>query len=209
MATTFSKDDFRRIRLNLAAMLVMIALGAAAVYASQQLLQAGSKSQQAAQARLQEHRSRLDRARDEEQELKQKIARYNQLAARGYFEQEQRLDWIELIQGIKSNRRLIGLEYEIAPQQPVDANLLLVAGSAVGKHEFLASPMNLRLKLLHEGDLLAFLDDLNASARAYLRVRKCDVERLPKSTGDNAAVPPQLGAECTIDWITIRERKGA
>ena len=28
MATTFSKDDFRRIRLNLAAMLVMIALGA-------------------------------------------------------------------------------------------------------------------------------------------------------------------------------------
>ena len=72
------------------------------------------------------------------------------------------------------------------------------------------------LRRLHPDDsLLAldteahFIDDLNASARAYLRVRKCDVERLPKSPGDNAAVPPQLGAECTIDWITIRERKGA
>ena len=34
MATSFSKDDFRRIRLSLAAAIVMAAVGGAIVYAS-------------------------------------------------------------------------------------------------------------------------------------------------------------------------------
>jgi hypothetical protein len=40
-------------------------------------------------------------------------------------------------------------------------------------------------------------------------VRKCDVERLPRSSGEIRGVPAQLAADCTIDWITIRERKSA
>ena len=69
--------------------------------------------------------------------------------------------------------------------------------------------MQMRMKLLHEEDLLNFLADLRASAQAYLRVRRCDVERLPKAAGESRGIPPQLGADCTIDWITIREKKAA
>ena len=50
--------------------------------------------------------------------------------------------------------------------------------------------------------------DLRASAHAYIRVRRCDVERLPRAS-DSSGIPPQLGADCTIDWITVREKKAA
>jgi hypothetical protein len=35
------------------------------------------------------------------------------------------------------------------------------------------------------------------------------VDRLPKATGESRGIPPQLSADCTIDWITIREKKAA
>jgi tRNA A37 N6-isopentenylltransferase MiaA len=206
MAATFSKDDFRRIRLSLAAAAVMIVVGGAIVYASVQLRQAEVRNKAAAQAKRMDSQGKLARARDEEQEVKKKIARFNELSGRGIFGEEMRLDWVEEIRRIKDARKLFDIQYEIAPQQPIDGATL--PGSSAN-FEFLSSTMQMRMKLLHEEDLLNFLSDLRATAKAYIRVRRCDVERLPKATGDGRGVPPQLGADCTVEWITLRERKGA
>lgn len=206
MAIKFTQDDFRRIRLNLAALLLMLGAGAASIYASLQLHAVEKKNHAAAQAKRAESQNKLVRARDEEQELKNKIARFNGLAARGIFKEEMRLDWIELIRRIKSSRKLFDIQYEITPQQAVDAATL---PGISPNHEFLASSMHLKMKLLHEDDLLNFLADLRAEAQAYLRIRRCEVERLPRATGEVTGIPPQLGADCTIEWITIREKKSA
>lgn len=206
MAANFTKDDFRRIRLSMAAAIAMIAAGVAAVYVSTQLHAAEKKNHVAAQAKRGENQGRLSRARDEELEIKNKIARFNALAAHGIFKEEMRLDWIEQIRRIRTAHKLFDIQYEIAPQKLIDPGTL--PGSSAN-YDFLVSAMQLRMKLLHEDDLLNFLSDLRAEAQAYLRIRRCDVERLPKQTGEIAGIPPQLGADCTIDWITIRERKGA
>lgn len=206
MAAIFSKDDFRRIGLSLAAAAIMAAAGGAIVFASVQMRDAEIKNQAAAQSKRKDIQGRLSRAREEELEIKSKIARYNELSARGIFGEEMRLDWVEQIRGIKNARKLFDIQYEIAPQQAIDAAVLPGAGA---EFEFLSSAMRMKMKLLHEEDLLAFLSDLSATAKAYLRVRRCDVERLPKAGGDSRGVPPQLGADCSIDWITIRARKGA
>jgi hypothetical protein len=206
MAASFTQDDFRRIRLSLAAAILMAAAGGAAVFGAAQLLQAEMKDNAAATARRTEIQGRLARARDEELELKKKIARFNELAGRGIFGLEQRLDWIEQIRQIKHDRKLLDLQYEIAPQQPIEAALL--PGGSAG-FDFLSSSMQLKMQLLHEEDLLNFLADLRATVPAFLRVRKCNVERLPKSAGEARGTAPQLAAECTIDWITVRERKAA
>jgi hypothetical protein len=206
MAAAFSKDDFRRIWLSLAAAIVMAAIGAAAVYAAVQLHKAETKNKAAAQSKRSESQGRMARARDEEQEIKNKIARYNALSGRGIFGDERRLDWVEQIRAIRNERKLFDVQYEIAPQKAIDAAIL---PGASGNYEFLTSTMQLRMKLLHEEDLLNFLADLRDLAPAYIRVRNCDVARLPKASGESRGVPPQLDADCTIDWITIRERKGA
>lgn len=205
MGATITKEDFSRISLSLAAAVIMIIIGAGVVYASLQLHQAEKKGKAMAQARQKESQEKLARARDEELEIKKKIARFNELSNRGIFGEELRLDWIELIRRIKEARKLIDVRYEIAPQQVLDAGIL--PGSS-GSYVYLTSTMQLRMKLLHEEDLLNFLSDLRASAHAYIRVRRCDVERLPRAS-DSGGIPPQLGADCTIDWITVREKKAA
>ena len=205
MGATITKEDFSRISLSLAAAVIMIIIGAGVVYASLQLHQAEKKGKVMAQARQKESQEKLARARDEELEIKKKIARFNELSNRGIFGEELRLDWIELIRRIKEARKLIDVRYEIAPQQVLDAGIL--PGSS-GSYVYLTSTMQLRMKLLHEEDLLNFLSDLRASAHAYIRVRRCDVERLPRAS-DSGGIPPQLGADCTIDWITVREKKAA
>lgn len=206
MAAAFSKDDFRRIGPALAAAAVMVAAGIAIVFASLQMHQAAKKSQAAAQAKRLDSQNRLARARDEELEVKQKIARYNTLAAAGIIGEERRLDWVENIRRIRNERKLFDIQYEIAPQQVIDAATL---PGASAPYDFLSSTMQMRMKLLHEADLLHFLDDLRASAQAFIRVRRCDLERLPKGGSEGRGVPPQLAAECIIEWITIRERKSA
>lgn len=206
MSAATSKDDFRRIRLSLAAAALMLAAGAAAIFSASQLLKAEKKNHDAAKARRAEIQGQLFRARDEELEIKHKIARFNELTRRGIFGQEQRLDWIEQIRQIKTTRKLLDIQYEITPQLPLDPAIL--PGSS-GDFEFFSSSMQFRMQLLHEEDLLYFLDDLRASAQAFLRIRRCDIDRLPKSGGDGRGPSPQLSATCAADWITVRERKNA
>ena len=180
-------------------MLLMVAAGAAAVYYANQMDARAIAGQAAARTARSEAQNKLFRARDEEQELRATTARYQALAQRGVIGDERRLDWVEQIRRIRETRKLFDLQYEIAPQQPLDA------GVPGGPYIFMASPMRLTMQLLHEEDLLGFLDDLSAQAPAYLRTRRCAVDRLPPPPVPPTGAAPQLRAECELDWITIRK----
>lgn len=208
MANETARDDLRRLAPSLVAALVMIALGALAVWFALQQSQLAQRDRSAAQSQRNASGQRLAQSRQEEQEIKQKIVRYNALAARGIIGEEHRLDWVEEIDAIKNARRLYDLQYEIAPQKTIDTAIL---PGASGNYGFYASTMQFTLQLLHEGDLLDFLADLRATARAYIRPRRCDVSRLPKTAAgaDQRGPQPLLKAECTLDWITLREGSGS
>jgi hypothetical protein len=65
--------------------------------------------------------------------------------------------------------------------------------------------MKVDLALLHEGDLLRFLNDLRESGNAYYAVRRCALSRTGAApTGIGLA--PRLRADCEIDLITILDR---
>ena len=75
---------------------------------------------------------------------------YQRLKARGILGEERRLDWVELLKRVQTERQLYPLDYEISPQAPLDVTAL----SAGPAYQFMVSRMQLRLPLLHEGDLL-------------------------------------------------------
>ena len=189
----------RHLRWALLAMLLMVAAGAAALFYAEQFHASAIAGQASAGAAQRDAQGKLARAREEEQELRATAARFQQLAQRGIIGEERRIDWIEQIRRIREARKLFDLQYEIAPQQPLDA---ATTGSA---YPFMASPMRLTMQLLHEEDLLGFLDDLTAQAPAYLRTRRCAVDRLPPPATPPVEATPQLRAECELDWITIRK----
>jgi len=184
----------RHIRWNLLLFLLLALLGAAAVYASRNMYAVAQKSNKQALDKRNEIQAKLANARNEEQELREKFFRYENILARGYIGIERRLDWVEQIRKVKTTRRLLEVQYELAPQQVLD-------GKNASGYDFMVSNMKLQMPLLHEEDLLNFLADLRNNFRAYIRLNSCNVVRQPK-VGSSA----QLMAECSIDWITLREK---
>lgn len=197
--------DLKRLQWAIAFLVLMSLIGGGSVLTTEHLKKSSEKTFKEATAARLDIQTRLGRARVEEQELRDKIGRFQAFKARGYIGPEQRLDWIETIARIKAARRIFKLAYEFAPQRPVEASIL-PGGASAGGFEIMSSQMRLQIELLHEGELLAFLADLRNTVPALLEVRSCAIERIAPSTtnrGNNA----QLKAECTLEWITLREGK--
>ena len=189
--------DFPKLQYSLLATVLLMLVGAGPVYFARQANKTAQLERAAAQAEQNDFDGKLRLVRGEEDEIKHKSAVFYKLQARGVIGEEQRLEWVELLNSIRDTRQLLDLQYEIAAQRPLDA----VPGNGFA---YYASTMTMQLKLLHEEDLLRFLDDLRQQARALIQVKSCTVERLPRNTpGDG--IPAQLQAACRIDWITLRE----
>ncbi len=198
-------QDIARLRWPLILTATAVAAGAAMILASRHLVQAAETAHRQLAAQQGDLRTRISRAREEEADLRDRIALFNQLRTRGIIGQEERLDWVEQIARIKAKRRLLDLQYELSPQHAVD-DTLLSAGPTAGEYEFMASTMKLKMTLLHEDDLLGFLDDLRSAVHARLLVRECTIDRSVPSQ-DPSGLAGQLRAACTIEWITLREKK--
>lgn len=198
---TFDRNDFARIQWSLLTALALIAAGSALIVVSDRHHRTALREQTAVRAQLDEFESKLRQVRAEENEIKQKASLFSRLQARGIIGEEQRLDWVELIKEIRDLRKLLDVQYEFSPQQTLDK------GSA-GGYTFKSSAMRLQMKLLHEMDLLNFINDLRQHAKAYVRVRACTVSRVPRTIGTGGD-GSQLTAECELEWITILPAGGA
>ena len=193
-------SDLPKLQWSILAIVLMMAVGAALIFFAFSATEVAKRDRAIAQAERNEFDGKLKQVRNEEDEIKQKSAVFKALQTRGMIGEEQRLEWVELIKDIRDTRRLIDLQYEIAPQRRLDAD-------AAKGFAFYSSAMRMQLKLLHEEDLTRLLDDLRNRAKALIQVKRCDVARLPYSTGSSQTA--QLQADCQIDWITLREDKDA
>lgn len=202
---SFTGADLLRLRWPLLLLVALVALGGGGAYFAKRQAEEADKAYKAMRSQRQEIQNKLARANDEAADIRARIGIYRALVDRGLIGLERRLEWVERIAQIKASRRLIDIQYELAPQRPVDA-AVLPGGALAGGYEFLTSTMTLQMQLLHEDDLLGFIGDLAGSVQAFLHVRGCRIERIPRG-GQERGPSAQLKAECTIDWITLREKK--
>lgn len=201
--------DFKRLTWPIALFSACLSIGAGALGGAWYLQKKLETTHRTAQAARVEMQGKLNRAREEEQELRDKIGRYLALRSQGLIGAEKRLDWIEAIGRVKTLRRIIHLEYEFQPQRPVDA-AILPSGASGGGFTAMSSQMHMKLRVLHEGDLLGFLDDLRAAVQATIQVRSCSIDRIDPNGGEVPASQTnraQLLAECTLEWISLQEQK--
>ena len=105
------------------------------------------------------------------------------------------------------------LRYNVAAHAvsglPVASVLVLLRPKATatdltGDLELRGSKMKLQMDLLHEGDLLNFLNDLKR--KGFYTVQECKVKRAGAES-ESAHLP--LAAECFIYWLTLGERVGS
>lgn len=192
-------DDFRPLRGDILLCLLLAGFGAALagfmVHEAKQTEQAAQAQEQA----LQQIAGAVTRLREGAGRWRQDLARFHLLSDRGVLGQEHRLEWIEQISRIQQRRQPISLDYHLSPPRVLQEK---VAPPSTNGVQTSISAMKLQLRLLHEGELLAFLDDLMSIDSALVRIRRCRVERADPVDAETAATP-SLQADCDVDWITL------
>jgi hypothetical protein len=158
------------------------------------LLQARPETE-LARARQMASQQRLANAETERIEIRDFQPRFEQLRGRGFVGRESRLAMVEAIQAIQRRHQLMPVTFSFAPQQ-----LVALEPALLGEPLKLKSTgITLRMELLHEMDLVHFLQDLKAYG--FFSVREC----LVSSTGDSASdrLVARLRAECTLYWLSV------
>jgi len=198
-------SDLGRLKWAIALLVMLSAAGGGTVWTALQTQKSGDRDLKAATAARNEIRTKLARARDEQAELLDKIGRFEALKQRGFIGEEYRLDWVETLAKIKVARRLQRLDYDFAPQRPVEAAMLPGGSSAAG-YTFVASQMRMKVQLLHEEELLALIESIRNAVPAMIQIRSCSLARITTAATDRSN-PAQLTAECTLEWVTVKGKK--
>jgi hypothetical protein len=188
--------EFALIRLAVVTLAGSLGIGVAAVFASTWYLHDASENKAQAQLSRDAAYTRFAHVENEKQEIRTFQPQFIELRSNGLIGEENRLSWVDQIRQIQEQRKLLPLNYEIEPQQPVK----LEGRMPLGGYQLRASRMSLHMDLLHEGDLFNFLGDLRE--RGNFAVQECMIKR----TGGAENVPnaPTLAADCKLNWLTLQ-----
>jgi len=189
----------RKLLPAVAVAALLAAAGATLVVAARQGLAGANQQLVAARSERAQAREQLARIAQDERDVRERADLYRRLVELHIVGAERRLEWTESLARIREQRQLTELRYQIAPRR-----LLQSLPGKPGNVDSYASTMKIELGLLHEGDLLRFLEDLRASGNAYYAVNQCSIARsAPAAPG--ARLAPRLRAACEIDLITIHD----
>jgi hypothetical protein len=196
----FTPAELKKLAAPVLIALVLLGAGFALIRIADASLAKEKSALATARAQRTQNAERLARIAEEEREVKEKLAVYQQLKSLNVLGEERRLEWADAIARIRAQRELLDLRYRVERQRP----LVSVPGKPANV-DFYASSMRVDIALLHEEDLLRFLADLRASGNAYYAVKRCALERTGQA-GTGTSIIPRLRADCEIDLITIVDR---
>jgi hypothetical protein len=189
---TFTRSDLPHLGWSLFGFLLALGTGGGAILYGNNIARQAERELQAAQKRLDTARSQLAAASADRENLRDYAAEYDALLERKIIGDERRLEWVEGMERIRNRGRLPEFSYAIAPQQPYTSAALPNNGS----FEPGISRMSMQFGLLHEGQLITFLDALRNDVPGRFVLERCAVER------DDA----RLRAECEGGWLTLKKR---
>ncbi|MCW5592777.1 MAG: hypothetical protein KIS74_11815 [Burkholderiales bacterium] len=202
MNVVFSKEGFKRLRFSWLILGVSIVAAVASAWGSHLYLEKEKRDGLSSRRQLAEAQARVEAAKRERDDLKASAEIFQDLVKRGILGEESRLDFVERLERLKERHRLLALEFEIAPQRP----LPLAGGRVFSAVDVLGSRVKVKVQALHEGDALAFLEDLAKPSRGFNPASRCKLRKL--ETGATAAAMARVEAECVLEWISLKDKRG-
>jgi hypothetical protein len=199
--TVFTTVGMRNLRVSWALLALSIAAAALIVFGSQWYRERENRETFNAERRMQEARGRVEAARRERDSLQESADVYRGLVERGMLQGEHRLDLVEMVNALRTRHELFSLDYEIAPQRP----LQLPGGRVFPALDVLASRVKVKLRALHEGDVLGFVQDLGRSRLGFYPLDRCLLRRV-EAPADT--LQPRVEADCAFEWITLKDKNG-
>lgn len=200
MKQVFSREGARLLTGSWIGLALAVVACAGLVLGSQWYVARAHRERASSVQRLQDAQARLATAERERDSLQESAEVFRALVERGMLQAENRLELVEMVNALRARHQLFALDYEIAPQRP----LQIAAGRVYPAVDVLASRVKLRMRALHEGDVLAFVEDLAAAPDGFHPLDRCALRRIEAATPDLLA--PRVEAECAFEWITLKDR---
>lgn len=200
---SLDKSDFIHLKWSLLAFTLSVAVGGSTIWLSTAYESAARKAREAAQEQIREAGNMFDAAQSDLKNMSTYAMEYASLIDRRIVGGERRLDWIEGLEKLHLQHRVIDFKYTIAPQQPYIPAPALNTGDL----EISLSGLNLQIDLLHEMQLFEFFEALRSDLHGRLIVDHCTLERA--TTTDTPSTPnigAQLKADCAGGWVTLKNR---
>ena len=127
-------------------------------------------------------------------------ARYQQFHELGFVGQESRLDWVETLRRTTDDLTLPRLSYAIAPQLDVVAPVQsILAGDDIAIN---VSRLDLEMALVHELDLVRFIDELQDHAPGLIRIPRCDLV-WRNEPGTPLVAATNIQASCDVEIFSV------
>ena len=194
---TFSQADLQHLKWSLLIFLSALCIGGTAIVVSENFVTHAQREQQTAQRQLNTARGQLSSANKDSENMKAYTFEYSELLKRNIIGDDQRMDWIEGLEKIRKQHRVLDFKYSIAPQHSYTPPSTLDSGN----FKLNMSDMSLQFDLLHEVQLMDFFDTLRTDINGRFILDHCAMER---NTAPDATA--QLKAECTGGWLTLKNR---
>lgn len=191
-------EDMKVLRLPLAVLCAALLAAAAAGYYTHTLVEKARAALARQKSELQTAQTRMRQSGDERDTIVKYVDRYRELVRLGFAGDEQRINWLDALRSVNAGVGLFGISYQIGVQHPyAHAGELDPGGVAIFE-----SIMELDMGLLHEGDLLRFLDGLRAQRVGLFQIRDCSLTRSERS--ENLRNQASIAAKCNLSWLTAR-----
>ncbi len=189
--------DFASMRLPMAVLAVVLVTSVALIKSSSMQHAAAEAQLRSQDTALREARERHDRSGQERQAIQEYLPAYRSLQQEGVVGEEQRIEWIESLRAANKQAGLFGVAYQIEARKP-----FALAGLDNPAAPFLRqTQMKLSFGLVHEGDLMRFLETLDAQKRGLFLIKRCAIGR--QARNDPGPRQPNLNVECDLAWLTI------
>jgi len=130
--------------------------------------------------------------------IRTRFADFQTLRAHGFVDGEPRLQWIENIRDLARRAQFPKIRYQLEERQQYNPDEALNMGS----YQLYASPMQLSFDLYHAGDLLTFLQALDARSGGLYDLPYCNLQRLDKERGVSLT-EPNIRGRCDLVWFTL------
>lgn len=128
--------------------------------------------------------------------------RFNTFMPVEQFEDENRLYWLDQLELIRIRHQIPELQYEISSRQPYKYNDGLIKDKGI---QVKVSDMKLTMGLLHIGDLVSVLDDLERIKSSVHLITSCELRLL--NTNKKAGListRENIQTVCHVKWFTFK-----
>jgi hypothetical protein len=197
----------KALRKQVLIFIVAIAVAAFVIVASKQYWHSVVAENTQAEQRLQQAKQKHRQAIDRKSTLKEYSERYAKLEKANIVGNENRIDWINLLEIIAKDKKIPYINYKIDKQ--VALNDKAVSRKFPGMNIY-KSVMTLNMRLLHEGDLYTVINELKLNAQGMFDVSFCEIKRMKVSSGSilNTGTGSNFSADCKLNWYTFQPKSG-